>query len=546
MKRALSLILFLALFLSTLIGCNTFIEQGQETGESVSSYVTTFPELTTSPKTTLSETTVAETSSPETTLPDTTVAETTTPETTLTETTPAETTSPETTALQTEPPVVIRCSLNGVSINEYTIIYSENALDYNKRAAEYLRDQIEARTGYRLSVKTDKQQSKTLSHEIVVGETNRAISKALDAKTYDLEFSIMANSKHIAMEGDFFVIAAAAYYFVDKYITGEEFTSNVPKKVNIYEPIVKKAKNYIFLIGDGMGINQTQLFDVYSADGIGAYSDGESEFYGYMLPYMGFSRTNSLSGTTDSAAGGTALASGYKTKNGYVGKDGNKNDVKSLTEIAIELGKSTAVMSTEVLTGATPASFSAHADSRDDTSIISACQKALKDTYGTLILGQYGTNYGSGTMKAMENDIRATLAGLSKNKNGFFLMYEEAYVDKHSHSNEMQNTFLAILRFNQAIGVFMEYTFYNPDTFIIITADHETGGLSVNSSGTYYYKSTNHSNANVPVFAYGYGAEVFDDVTVENIQIPKTIAKMWGYDLVGYDNENYPALNNRK
>jgi alkaline phosphatase len=69
------------------------------------------------------------------------------------------------------------------------------------------------------------------------------------------------------------------------------------------------------------------------------YSDGEDIFYGYYLPYQGFSRTDSLSGTTDSAAGGTALSSGIKTINGNVGRDENLNDVKLITELAKKLGK---------------------------------------------------------------------------------------------------------------------------------------------------------------------------------------------------------------
>ena len=74
----------------------------------------------------------------------------------------------------------------------------------------------------------------------------------------------------------------------------------------------------------------------------------------------------------------------------------------------------------------------------------------------------------------------------------------------------------------------MEYAFYNPDTFVIITADHETGDLRPDNSGKFAYNSESHSGADVPVFAYGYGAEVFDGKTINNIQIPKTIASFWG------------------
>ena len=131
---------------------------------------------------------------------------------------------------------------------------------------------------------------------------------------------------------------------------------------------------------------------------------------------------------------------------------------------------------------------------------------------------------------------------LSKGEDGFFLMYEEAYFDKHCHSNELQNTFYAALRFNQIIGCVMEFAFYHPETFVLITADHETGGLTKQADGSYVYTSTGHTSADVPVFAYGVGAEVFDGVTIENIQIPKTIAAMWGVEIEGYDNEKFPSL----
>ena len=97
----------------------------------------------------------------------------------------------------------------------------------------------------------------------------------------------------------------------------------------------------------------------------------------------------------------------------------------------------------------------------------------------------------------------------------------------------MQLTFNTVVQFNQAIGLFMEFAFYNPDTFVLITADHETGGLTKTSSGDFKYTSGNHTGANVPVFAYGYNANVFNNKTMENVQIPITIAAMMGQDDFG-------------
>ncbi len=432
--------------------------------------------------------------------------------------------------------------LNGIDLSEYTIIYASEEADYTKRAAKYLSDKIKEKTNIIIKVKSDKEQKKTLAHEIVVGNTKRAISEKLNEETSGFRFSMMANESHIAMEGNQFVIAAAAYYFAETYIDDKPFEAVVPKKAAIYDPIVKKAKNYILMIGDGMGLCQTMLFDAFKPQNFDTLSDGETEFYGYMFPHRGNAYTNSLSGTTDSAAGGTALATGYKTFNSYVGKDKDLNDIKSLTEIAAELGMATAVISTESSTGATPASFSAHVTNRSDSEGILFHQEQLSENNGTLILGEYGSDYSKETVAKAEKDLNKALKTLSKDKDGFFMMYEEAYIDKHSHGNEMENTFLATVRFNQIIGTVMEYAFYNPETFVLITADHETGGLTLQYDGSFLYTSTGHTSDAVPVYSYGIGTEVFDGITIENIQIPKTIAAMWGVSLKGYEDETYPAL----
>jgi alkaline phosphatase len=90
-----------------------------------------------------------------------------------------------------------------------------------------------------------------------------------------------------------------------------------------------------------------------------------------------------------------------------------------------------------------------------------------------------------------------------------------------------------MVRFNQAIGLFMEYAFYNPDTLVLITADHETGGLYFDENGTPVCPYDDHTSANVPFFAYGQGAEVFDGFDGENNLIPQYIAAMWGIESFG-------------
>ena len=215
----------------------------------------------------------------------------------------------------------------------------------------------------------------------------------------------------------------------------------------------------------------------------------------------------------------------------------------SKTELAYELGKSAAVMSTENETGATPSSFAAHASDRDSTadimdSLISATQK-----YGTIIDCGYDY-YTASRIPVIERHIQENLEKVAENENGFFFMYEEAYIDKHCHNNDMKKTFETVIRFNQAIALFMEFAFYNPDTFVLITADHETGELYPDEDGTLNYHYGDHSAADVLIFAYGQGAELFNGKNIENIQIAHTIAALMGEENFG-DQSEYQSLTKK-
>ena len=462
--------------------------------------------------------------------------------------TPSVTTT-TTTATSTVPPITIptvvgdgqpvTATLCGVNLAEYVIVYDDAALDYTIRAAIYIRDAILARTGAALAIVADNAETGN-RHEIVVGETDRPISATLNEELKGLEFALLSADGHVAMEADYFVIAAAAYYFIETYVTARDVAAVVPATPLVATPIVKEAKNFIFLIGDGMGAVHTTMPERYDGSTLVDYTDGERLFYGHLLPYTGYAHTNSLNNTTDSAASASALASGYKTTNGRVGRDADGKDLFTLTELAGSMGMATAVMSTEVQTGATPAGFSAHADDRDDTDDILASQKVLQEKYGTIIEGDYDY-YDPYGVYQLEQRIVATLDTLDNNEKGFFMMYEEAYIDKHSHSVDPEKTAMAVLRFNQAIARFMEYAFYHPDTFVLITADHETGGLSWLAE-KYKYNGGGHTGRDVPVYAYGAGAEVFHGKTIENVQIPKTIAAMWGKELAKDTDDQYPVL----
>ena len=543
MKRLLALVLAMVMLLSiTACGKDADTEKQQSTTVAV---VTTAPSKGT--------TTTADDTTPTDGATDTTASTTdtaaSTAGTTLAPTSSQATISTAVTTPSTAPTKpAVAAKLNGVSLSEYTIVVDEDALDYTDRAATYIRDEIRTRTGAELKIVTDD--TAATKHEIVVGETNRGISKSLNAKTSGLQFSLMAKDGHVAMEGDYFIIAAAAYYFVTTYITGKTANTAVPTSALVREPIVEKANNYIFLIGDGMGVNHTLLPDEYDhsrfdSDDVDAndFTDGEDFFYGYLFPNQGTAHTkNVYDQVTDSAASGTALATGYKTSNGRIGRDKDKNDLKSLTEMAGDLGMNTAVMSTEGHKGATPSAFSSHADARDLYDDIVASQNVTSEKYGTIIDCSYDHYTGMGINFYLEKAITKNLNTLNQGDKGFFMMYEEAYIDKHSHNQMKEEATWAVFRFNQAIGLFMEFAFYNPDTMVIITADHETGNLT-DLGGYLKYGHGDHTAKLVPVFAYGVGTEVFHDKEIENVQIPKTIAKMMGQTLAADTDSQYPPLN---
>ncbi len=427
--------------------------------------------------------------------------------------------------------------INGVHLKEYSIVYSETDHDYSKRAAEFIKAEVLERTGIELKLIKDSEKAVS-EYEIVVGQTSRDISKRLDADTDGLEFAILKEEKQIALEGDYFVIAAAAYYFIETYVPTRNYSAEISDGVSICKPIVKEAKNFILLIGDGMGTYQTLLYDYISNNA--EYSDGEDSFYGYMLPYKGSSYTVSLSGITDSAAAGTALATGHKTNNDMLGQLPDGTEVQSLPELALTLGMGAGVMSTEDSTGATPAAFSSHTSSRDNNDDVLDDQFDLQYVKGAQINCGYD-QYNLRGIKLLESAITDTLDKLDDKENGFFLMYEEAHIDKHSHAHDMVKTYLALIRFNQAIARFMEYAFYNPDTFILITADHETCGLLPSAGGGLSYTADYHTDMKVPVFAYGDGAELFGDKTIDNTQIAMTIASFMGVNDFG-DQSEYTYL----
>lgn len=324
----------------------------------------------------------------------------------------------------------------------------------------------------------------------------------------------------------------------------------------------EQAWNVIFMIGDGMGENHLEWAKQLTG----------KELAMETMTYRGQSETASASASvTDSAAGGTALACGVRTINGYIGVY-NVSPLKTmgypqnLTELAISLHKMTGIVTTDSTAGATPAAFSAHSSSRSNTEDITnqqvasginliwgktsgyasreAVEKAGKvyiDNYTDLkaltpddmSFAQFGSDMWAesvitGDTPTLSQMTSAAIDLLKGAENGFFLMVEGAHIDKHSHSNRENDMASALIEFDGAIQIALDFAKENGNTLVIVTADHETGAIKLNSDGTYSYTQTSHSGANVPLLVYGCNDFIENGEVVKNMDIPVLVSLVWG------------------
>ena len=297
------------------------------------------------------------------------------------------------------------------------------------------------------------------------------------------------------------------------------------------EPI----KQVIFIIGDGMGLNQMCKLD--------------SPNHFERANYIGLSKTYSASHkVTDSAAGGTALACGVKTNNGMLGMNADSVAVNSILTILGEQGFSTGIVASCRINHATPASYYAHQINRGmDAEILEDLYANGPEVFvagGNKLLSieklekagyKYVNNIGD--LQAQENGkVACVLATedmpnalergneitlgtaeairlLEKNEKGFFLMIEGSQRDWAGHGNNADYMLAEMQDINKVIGLCFDYADANPGTLVIITADHETGGTTiVGENKDYKYTTGDHTGAMVPVYSYGTGAENFSGI----------------------------------
>ncbi len=398
-------------------------------------------------------------------------------------------------------------SINGVNIEEYRIVIPADANLYTKFAAQNLADYLQTNANIRLETVTDAEAEET--HELVIGDTNREGSIIAKSETLEpMEYIMMLDGESVIFYGESYMVGGAAGAFISRKCLAawkglDVNITDIPTTPIPTEFEFKTAKNAVLLIGDGMGNNH---IDMTLANGLDKFSARDMPNHGWQVT-SSYSVVHHGAGYTDSAAAGTALATGYKTINGYVGLDHNGQVVKNVREMAYEAGAKTAILSTDAQIGATPAAFLAHVSNRSDTAGINEDIAALKEE------NKVDYVYGSlGDDDFLEATVKS-LQGISKQGSTFFAMIEEGYIDKWAHSNNAENVIHCVKRFDTVIAYCMEFALFHPDTMIFVTADHETGGLTYDEdTDTYDFTSANHTNVDVPVYAMGGGSDrLFDD-----------------------------------
>lgn len=342
--------------------------------------------------------------------------------------------------------------------------------------------------------------------------------------------------------------------------------------VQTYEPVSvempkgKKVKNIIFMIGDGMGLEQLSTAWIVNNRHLNITDN---------FPYVGLQWTYSASKlVTDSAAAGTALFTGSKTNNGMLAMSPDGQPLETLPEYAQSKGWKTGMSVVCRICDATPAAYAAHhanrdslysitsqmvdcgldfisggglkwwenrPDGRDLTAEVEAkgytfvkdleSLKAVEE--GPVIaLTAYtelppaldrGTEHQEAVLKALEL--------LDDNKKGFFLMVEGSCIDDWCHANKVGFAVEEILDFDRTVGAVLEWAAQDGETLVIVTADHSTGAMTLlggnveGQSVAVNYANTGHNGVALPVYAWGPGADKFVGI-YENTELSQKIKEI--------------------
>ena len=303
-----------------------------------------------------------------------------------------------------------------------------------------------------------------------------------------------------------------------------------------------KAKNIILVVGDGVGPNQITLSRI-------AIGGLDFRLFIDQMPYHGTSLTHSYDNAyTDSAAAATAWSTGFKTKTRYLSLDPDKKILETIVELLSEKGYASGVVATSSVTHATPAALYAHIDNRyeykeianqlinssihialgggrklfdlnkiNDTHHVLTSKESLQLNfdYSKKLIGLFDDD---GIERSNEKPTQRQMTNfalkhLNKKCNGFFLMTEGSQIDWAGHDNDANKMIEEFRDFDLTIKDLIKFVNKNNDTLLIITSDHETGGLQIlkqdNDNVIIQWGTGRHTSTPVGVHAYGPGAELF-------------------------------------
>ena len=360
---------------------------------------------------------------------------------------------------------------------------------------------------------------------------------------------------------------------------GEYPFYTVSKDARPYPPAPDgPVRNVVLLIGDGMGVSQVTAASIRAGG-----ADGR--LYMERMPVVGLAKTHSAGElVTDSAAAATALATGRKTNNGKVSVAPNGKKLLTILEAAARKGMATGLVVTSSITHATPAAFAAHVNSRSDEAEIAA--QILNDKVTVLLGGGRSFFLPKSEPGSARNDARNLLAEakkagysvvqdkqqfesaanapllglfqlgaltthtpepslaeltgkaiglLSRNKTGFFLMVEGSQIDWAAHGGNSDETVRQTLLMDEAVKVALDFAAKDRRTLVLVTADHETGGMAIVGGALDGAKidvkwlGGSHTAEPAPIYAFGPQARRFTGV-LNNTDIPRLLSRLLGVE----------------
>ncbi len=357
-------------------------------------------------------------------------------------------------------------------------------------------------------------------------------------------------------------------------------------------------RNIIILIGDGMGFQQVDAAGMYMY----GYDYGLSPAHllpFQLLPYQGELTTYSASSSiTDSAAAGTSLATGFKVNNGVVAMAYPSNasypygsEILTLLEHFKTVSKSTGLVTTTYISHATPASFGAHEPARGNysqivsdyliqtqptvllggakyinsatatsagyTVVTTNSQLGAPSTLSAAMLsGQFGSDHmpyeydgDYNSLPHLSEMAAVALNILEDDPDGFFLMIEGGRIDHAGHDNAIERNVRETVEFANTVQTVLDWCAGWDDTLIIVTADHETGGLGIIANNgalafpSVTWSTDGHTGVNVPIYAWGHNAEMVSGVMDNTDIFEIATANLLVGDLNGDGTVNIVDLN---